>query len=391
MSNYFEFDTKAKVLSGENALSHILYELKIREKSNPFVMSDKGLQSLGITDKAIKSMNLEKYVLFTDIPTDSSTETVNIATKEFKKSKCDCIIAVGGGSVIDTAKGVVLSIVSGKNDIEKIEGADALIKKHDVLFIAVPTTAGTGSEMTSVAVIKDAKQGAKLEYISTFILPDISVIDPEMTISLPAKITASTAMDAMTHAIEGYSCLQKNPISDAYAVCVVKTISENLVETVDDLKNKDRRLALANAALLAGVCFSNSMVGAVHSIGHSLGAVCHVAHGDAMSILLPYVMEFNFEKCKKYYGELLNFVAPEKVEKGQTDDEKARLFIEEIKNLLKVLKEKTGLPNKLSDTGRVQKENFNEIAVKALADGSAMVNPVPLTTKRVCEILEKAF
>lgn len=391
MNNYFEFDTKAKVLSGENALSHILYELKIREKNNPFVMSDKGLESLGITDKAIKNMNLEKYVLFTDIPTDSSTETVNVATKEFKKSKCDCIIAVGGGSVIDTAKGVVLSIVSGKNDIEKIEGADALVKKHDVLFIAVPTTAGTGSEMTSVAVIKDAKQGAKLEYISTFILPDISVIDPEMTISLPAKITASTAMDAMTHAIEGYSCLQKNPISDAYAVCVVKTISENLVDAINDLQNKDRRLALANAALLAGACFSNSMVGAVHSIGHALGAVCHVAHGDAMSILLPYVMELNFDKCKKYYGELLYFVAPEKVEKGQTDDQKATLFIEEIKNLLSILKEKTGLPNKLSDTGRVLKENFNEIAEKALADGSAMVNPVPLTIERVCELLEKAY
>ena len=391
MNKYFEFDTKAKVLSGEKALSHVNYELLVRGKKYPFIMSDAGLDSLGITDKAIKAMNLEKFEKFVDIPVDSSTETVNIATKKYKEAGCDCIIAVGGGSVIDTAKGVVLSIVSGKEDIAEVEGAEALVKENNVLFIAVPTTAGTGSEMTSVAVIKDAKQGAKLEYISSFILPDISVLDPEMTLSLPAKITASTAVDALTHCIEAYSCLQKNPISDAYAVCGIKIISENLLKLVSDLKNKELRLNVANGALVAGSAFSNSMVGAVHSIGHALGAVCHVAHGDAMSILLAYVLDMNFEKCKKYYGELLYFMNPEKVEKGQTDEQRARLFIDEVRALLEKLHEQTGLPIRLSQTGKVEKENFNEIAKKAMADGSALVNPVALSEERVVEILEKAF
>lgn len=391
MIKYFEFDTKAKVLSGENALKHVNFELHARKKQNPFVMSDNGLDSLGVTDKAIKLMGLEKFEKFVDIPVDSSTETVNIATKLFREKNCDSIIAVGGGSVIDTAKGVVLSLVSGKDDISEVEGAEALVKENDVLFVAVPTTAGTGSEMTSVAVIKDAKCGAKLEYISSFILPDVSVLDPEMTLSLPAKITASTAIDALTHSIEAFSCLQKNPISDAYAVCSIKMICENLLDLVDDLKNKELRMKLANGALLAGSAFSNSMVGAVHSIGHALGAVCHVAHGDAMGILLPWVMEMNFEKCKNEYAELLYFVNPSRVEKEQNVEERAKILIEEIRSLLSKLHEKTGLAITLSQTGKVEKSNFEEIAKKAMADGSALVNPVALSEERIMQILEKAF
>ncbi len=391
MIKYFEFDTKAKVLSGENALKHVNFELHARKKQNPFVMSDKGLDGLGVTDKAIKLMGLEKFEKFVDIPVDSSTETVNIATKVFREKGCDSIIAVGGGSVIDTAKGVVLSLVSGKDDISEVEGAEALVKENDVLFIAVPTTAGTGSEMTSVAVIKDAKCGAKLEYISSFILPDVSVLDPEMTLSLPAKITASTAIDALTHSIEAFSCLQKNPISDAYAVCSIKMICENLIDLVDDLKNKELRMKIANGALLAGSAFSNSMVGAVHSIGHALGAVCHVAHGDAMGILLPWVMEMNFEKCKKEYAELLYFVNPSRVEKEQNVEERAKILIEEIRSLLSKLHEKTGLAITLSQTGKVEKNNFEEIVQKAMADGSAFVNPVALSEERIMQVLEKAF
>lgn len=391
MNNYFEFDTKAKVMSGENALCKVNYELLVRNKKHPFVMSDAGLDGLGITDKAISLMKLETFEKFVDIPVDSSTQTVNIATKAFKDAGCDCIIAVGGGSVIDTAKGVVLSVVSGKDDIGQIEGAEALVKNNDVLFIAVPTTAGTGSEMTSVAVIKDAKQGAKLEYISSFILPDISILDPEMTISLPAKITASTAIDALTHSIEAYSCLQKNPISDAYAVCGIRLICENLLPLIDDLKNKELRTKIANGALVSGSAFSNSMVGAVHSIGHALGAVCHVAHGDAMGILLPAVMELNFEKCKKEYAELLYFVNPEKVEKGQSVEQRATMFIDEIKQLLSALHQKTGLAITLSQTGKVEKSNFEEIAQKAMADGSALVNPVALSEEKIKTVLEKSF
>jgi len=390
MTNYFEFDTKAKILSGSGALSHIPYELKVRHAQKPFLMSDKGLEKLGVTDRAIKEMQLKDYELFTDIPVDSSTDTVASAVKAYKEAKCDSVIAVGGGSVIDTAKGAILSLVSGSKDLSKIEGADCVSKNKSILFVAVPTTAGTGSEMTSVAVIKDAKRQVKLEYISTFILPDIAVIDPIMTVTLPARITASTAMDALTHAIEAYSCLMKNPISDAYAVCAIKLISENILKVLENPTSEEGRVNLANAALMAGASFSNSMVGAVHSIGHALGAVSGVAHGDAMAILLPHVLWFNFEKCKKYYSELLHFFAPNKGE-GKSETERAKLFIGEIKILLKTLNREASLALTLSETGKVKKEDFALIAEKAMSDGSAIVNPRPLSLEFICEILNQAY
>lgn len=388
--SYFEFDTKAKVLSGEDALSHVNFELKIRGKNKPLVITDKGLEKLGVTKKAISKMGLKTYALFTDVPVDSSTETINIIKEFYDKNGCDCIIAVGGGSVIDSAKGAILTIVSGESDISKLEGADVVTRRDGTLFIAVPTTAGTGSEMTSVAVIKDAKRSVKLEYISTFLLPDIAVLDPEMTLTLPARISASTAMDALTHAIEAYTCLMKNPISDAYATAAIKLIFENLVKLLDNLNDKTLRLNLANAALMAGASFSNSMVGAVHSIGHALGGVCSVAHGDAMAILLPHVLEYNYDKCKSLYSELLYFVNPKLID-GKDEDERAELFIREIKNLLLILHERTGLGITLSQTGKVDKNQFSEIAEKAINDGSSIVNPRPITTASVIEILDKAY
>lgn len=391
MKNYFEFDTKAKILSGEGALSHIPYELKIREKKKPFIMSDRGLEKFGVVKNAIDLMGInDNYFIFLDIPTDSSTSVVNEATEKFYENQCDCVIAVGGGSVIDTAKGVVLSLVSGEKDIYKLEGADSIIKKNEAFFVAVPTTAGTGSEMTSVAVIRNAQTDVKLEYISTFILPDVSVIDPEMTKTLPPKTTASTAIDALTHSIEAYSCLMKNPISDAYAISSIKLIIQNLLKAIDDGKDLNARLALGNGANLAGAAFSNSMVGGVHSIGHALGAVCHVAHGDAMGILLPHVLKLNIEKCRDYYSELLFFINEERYI-SESKELRAEALIDEIKKLLKTLNEKTGLPITLSQTGKVEKVHFKEIVAKAMADGSALVNPVSLTEERILKILEEAF
>ncbi len=390
MENYFEFDTKAKILSGDKALSRVAFELKIRGKNKPLVLSDRGLDKLGLVGTAIKNMGLKEYDTFFDVPVDSSTETVNTVTEKYKSSGCDCVIAVGGGSVIDTAKGVVLSLVSGVSDLGKIEGADAIVKVNDVLFIAVPTTAGTGSEMTSVAVIKDNIKGAKLEYISSFILPDVAVLDPEMTISLPPRITASTAIDALTHAIEAYTCLQKNPISDGFAIASIKLIFESLERVVNNPKDVEGRKALANAATIAGASFSNSMVGAVHSIGHSLGAVCSVAHGDAMAILLPHVMRLNKEKVGDLYGELLVFANPEKFV-STPKSERAEAFICEVEGLLERLNKSCGLATTLSATGKVKKENFDEIVTKAMNDGSAIVNPVPLSRERIIDILEKAL
>ncbi|HEY8347702.1 MAG TPA: iron-containing alcohol dehydrogenase [Symbiobacteriaceae bacterium] len=164
-------------------------------------------------------------------------------------------------------------------------------RKRHVPFAVIPITAGTGSETTLVAVIAHPEQKVKMEFVSHHFLPDVAVLDPRMTRSLPPRLTAATGMDALVHAIEACTCIQRNPLSDAYAWAAIKLIREYLPRAVANGRDIEARLAMANAALMAGAAFSNSMVGLVHAIGHACGSVARVAHGTAMAILLPHVME----------------------------------------------------------------------------------------------------
>ena len=196
----------------------------------------------------------------------------------YRKTGCDSIIAVGGGSAIDTAKGVNIVITENSEDLMKFMGAE-MLKKTMKPFIVVPTTSGTGSECTLVAVISNPAKNVKMAFTSYKLLPNVAVLDPRMTLTCPPKITAATGMDALTHAMEGFYCNQKNPMSDAYAGAAIELVRDNLVEAVKNGKNENARLAMANAACMAGTAFSNSMVGMVHGLGHAAGAVCHIPHG----------------------------------------------------------------------------------------------------------------
>ena len=272
----------------------------------------------------------------------------------------------------------------------ELAGCELISYGKHIPFIAIPTTSGTGSEATLVAVILNKLQNVKMEFISYFLVPDVAILDPRMTLTLPPKITASTGMDALCHAIEGYTCLQKNPMSDAYATSAIEIIRDNIIETVKNGSNKQARLAMANASLMAGVAFSNSMVGVIHAIGHSLGAICRVPHGDAMSILMPHCMKFNKDKLNDQYAKLLLYLAGEEVYVNTPKAERADKAIDCVENLLKELNRIAGLPTKLLDVN-VKKEDFGQIAEKALNDGAMIVNPKHVSYNDVIEILEKAW
>ena len=308
LPSYYEFQNSTKILSGKNALENITYELKGLGASRPILLSDKVLEKIGSLQNVIDAMastGMEPAEVYTDIPSDSSVAVVNKIGEKYKEAGCDSIIAVGGGSVIDTAKGVEMLISQDVRDLLELQGCESMTRGNHVPFIAVPTTSGTGSEMTLVAVIKNIEKSVKMEFISNYLLPDAAVLDPRMTATLPPKTTASTGFDALCHAIEAYSCNQKNPLSDAYATAAIKLVVENLEDAVRDGKNTKARLAMANASTMAGAAFSNSMVGMVHAIGHALGGVCRVPHGDAMTILLPFFILYNYKKLGDTYGELL--------------------------------------------------------------------------------------
>ncbi len=391
--NYYEFSNTTKILSGEYALENIPVELKALGAKKALVLCDETLKKIGTMQKvldAILDKGIEIRETYTKIPPDSSIEIIEEIVKIYLDRECDSIIAIGGGSVIDTAKGVRMMISQNVKNIMELAGCEMLSYGRHIPFVAIPTTAGTGSEVTLVAVILNKCQNIKMEFISYYLLPDIAVLDPRMTMSLPAKTTAATGMDALCHAIESYTCMQKNPLSDSYAVAAINLIRENLIEVCKNGNDKKRRLAMANASLMAGVAFSNSMVGIIHAIGHALGGVSRVPHGEAMAILMPYCMEYNLDKLEDLYAELLLPLAGEEVYVNTPKEERAKMTIETIRNMQKELNKLTGLPLSLSEK-QVKKEDFKKIAETAINDGALIVNPKNADANDILEILNKAY
>ena len=377
MKGYFEFYNPVKICAGNDALGNLLYESMTLGMIKPLLLTDETLTKLGVVRKFREITGIEDCFVFDHVPADSSVHTVNDIAKLYRKQGCKGIIALGGGSVLDTAKGVKLLISQNKQDILGLMGCENLPRGEHVPYIAVPTTAGTGSECTPVAVIRHPEKDVKLEYINPFMMPDAAVLDARMTSTLPPRITASTGLDALCHAIEAHTCDMKNPMSDAYAMAAIRILVDKLPEVVEN-GSSPARIDVAVAACMAGAAFGNSMVGAVHAIGHSLGGVCHIAHGDAMAILLPHVMEFNRSKLGNIYDDLRAFFP------GESDPVKA------VRNFVDTIGEKSGLPLRLRDTGRFDREKINVIAEKSLNDGAMIVNPAPLKKKDVAELLLRA-
>lgn len=390
MKSYFEFVNPVKIVAGYKALENIPNELEDLNCKHPMIITDKGVEQVGLLQKVIEAFTGSGIVIscvYTDVPPDSGVETVKKAVAVYTENNCDSLIAIGGGSVIDTAKGINILASLGGTDLITYSGAGAITKKLNP-FLVVPTTSGTGSEVTLVAVIMDHANSRKLLFVSPRLLPDAAILDPRMTLTLPPYITAFTAMDALTHAIEAYTCLGKNPISDAYAQTAIKSINEKLLIAVKNPQNEEARLSLAVAATCAGVAFSNSMVGLIHSLGHALGAVCHVPHGVAMNIFLIPVLEFNIEKIRTALGELLPLFSRDiNVEKGK----EAEAVIEIIKLLQKELHDLVQLPLTLNETKKVNKNQLLQIAETAINDASIAYNPRECSLSQALAILESTF
>lgn len=390
---YYEFFCPVKVIAGNAALEHIPFELSSLDASNPLIITDKGVVAAGLVNyvkQALAESKVKIAAIFDDVPPDSSIEVVRKIADIYRVKKCDAIIAVGGGSVIDTSKGVNVLVSEGGHDISEYAGA-GIIKRPLKPFFVIPTTAGTGSEVTAVAVISDLQRQVKLPFSSPFLLPNAAIIDPRMTLTLPAHITAATGMDALTHAVEAFTCMQKNPISDAYATAAIKKISENLLHVLDNPKDTAGRLELAQASTMAGIAFSNAMVGLVHSLGHSLGATCHLPHGLCMSLFLPYVLEFNRDKIEKELAELLLPLAGAETYARTPVEKRADKSIETIRHLRDDIYNRCQLPRTLKETGKVQQSQFAKIAEMALDDGSIMFNPKEVNIEDALRVLESAW
>lgn len=392
-SRFFEFFCPVKVIAGKAALEHLPWEMQGLSVKRPMIVTDKGIHQAGLLEPvlaACREGGVQIAAIFDDVPPDSSTSVVREIATLYRDKHCDAIIALGGGSAIDTGKAANILVSMGGDDLEQYSGAGIL--KHPLRpFFVIPTTAGTGSEVTSVAVISDEQRGVKLPFTSSFLLPDAAIIDPRMTLTLPPHITAATAMDALTHATEAFIGLAKNPLSDAYATAAIQKIGQWLLPVMNDPKNEEGRLELALASTMAGIAFSNSMVGLVHALGHATGAKCHLPHGVCMSLYLPYALEYNLEYIREPLGELLlHLEGPERY--AQTPPEqRAESCIAAIRALRNQLHQRCGLPRTLEETGQVEFSQLEAIAQLALDDGAILFSPQEVSFEDAHALVRRAW
>jgi alcohol dehydrogenase len=400
MPSFYDFCCRVKTISGNKALEQIPAMLADMGARKPMIITDKGVVAVGLINVVRKAMGPKMKIgaIYDNVPVDSDYKIVNDAAAVYRKKGCDSIITIGGGSAMDTAKGVNIVASLGGDNLLDYEGAGAIKRKLNPL-VAIPTTSGTGSEMTLVAVIADHDRHVKMTFVSYFLLPDIAVLDPRMTKTLPAFLTASTGMDALTHAVEGYYCMEKNPVSDSHSLWAIKLISENLLNVVKNPGDLKGRLALANASAMAGISFSNSMVGIVHNLGHSTGAICHVPHGTCMSIYLPYGLEYNMHRSADVIGELLFPMAGPEVYAATPKKQRAEKVVELIRKMNQDLHDATG-----GKHPRFLKEIFDRngaqvvpqsvlpvIAKATMMDGTRLYNPEEVLEYDSLMVLEHAY
>jgi alcohol dehydrogenase len=391
---YFEFTGRGRIVSGDGALERLPEALTRLGGRRPMLLSDYGVAAAGLTKLVEEALARETPAVVTDssIPSDSDVTVVQSLGKIYREKGCDALVAVGGGSVLDTAKGVNILVGTGAHRLEEYAGAGKINRPLPPLA-AVPTTSGTGSETTLVAVIADHEASRKLLYTSPFLQPDIAVLDPRMTVSLPPALTAATGMDALTHAMEAYFCLGHNPVSDQHALEAVRLIGRHLMHVVEQPDDVEGRAALAEASNLAGLAFSNSMVAMVHTLGHSVGAVCGVHHGVCMSVLLPYGIEYNLGRVSSDMGPLLEALT------GKISGEAGPKLTVEVRRMNDELHRLTGgrhprnLAEALGQDGKplVRQEQLPEIARVAMGDGSVLYNPEELDYDDALRVLQKAY
>jgi len=354
--------------------------------SKIFILSDSFVGNSPIMDTIKSAFEKEsmEYILYTDSKPDPTIEMVDKAAEELKKSNADMVVAVGGGSSIDLAKAICMLMTNEGSVRDYLFGGSKAVTNPGVPLIAIPTTAGTGSEVTAASVITDVQNNIKLSVTHEYIIPKAAIIDPVLQKSMPMTLTASTGLDALTHAIESYVSLNAEPLSDAMGIQAIRLIGENLREVVADGNNLEARSNMALASLIAGIAFMNGGLGAVHGIAQSIGGLHHTAHGITNGLLLPYVMERNYVGNLKKFRDIAVALG-ENVE-GLSLREAARASIEAVFDLQDDLK----VPSKLKEIG-IDKKDFPAIIDGTMEYRLLPINPCKLKAQDIENILTRAY
>lgn len=386
---FYQFHCPTRIIFDEGISRDFAHECGILRIKKPFVITDKALRELGLCDpilESLKGAGMAIAGLFDEVPPDSSVTAIETCAARAKKTDADSFLAIGGGSVMDTAKGANILFTLGGDLREDYSGAQTIPRALAPL-IAVPTTAGTGSEVSGAIVVYDEQQKTKLSFVDHHLLPTLAVLDPELTEKLPPKLTAATGLDALTHAMEAVMSVQRGPVSDGLAFQAISLIHRFLLRAVREGTDLKARSGMMSAANLAGLAFNHAMVGVVHAVSHSVGAVARVHHGTANGIFLPYGLEYNREAVPDRIATMAPCfgLAPSGDEEELVDE-----VIGAVKNLVKDLCETSGLPMTYKDAG-LKEEQIEKVAELASEDGASFYNPRAVEAEALLPFLRRAY
>ncbi len=375
------------LITGSGSSEKVGEECKNLGFKKGLIVTDEVLSKLGMLEgvKRALSDNKTPFAVYDKISSEPTVDYVREGLKCYKENGCDFLLAMGGGSAIDTAKAISV-MASNPGSIEEYRGLGKVIKEGAPL-IAIPTTGGTGSEVTQFTIITDTKTDVKMLIGSPFIIPKVAIVDPLLTLSCPRGLTAAVGIDALTHAIEAYVSVKAQPMSDIFSLSAIELISGNLRHAWTNGNNVEAREKTMLGSLHAGIAFSNSSVALVHGMSRPIGAYFHVPHGASNAVLLGVVTEFSLTGNPVRYGHIAKAMGENIT--GLTDLEAAQLAGKAIKKLIKDIQ----IPS-LKELG-VDKEKLNQLAPKmaedAIASGSPGNNPRQATKEEIIELYKIAY
>lgn len=385
MLKNFSFNLPTKIEFGNGKVNKLGDYIKELQGEKILIITDKGLLNAGVLDSIFKTLekeNIEHYIYDNVKPNPRDSDCME-AYELAKEKGVDLLIGVGGGSSMDTAKAVG-TVLSNGGDISDWYGLNKL--KHPITpLICIPTTAGTGSEITFFSVITNTSTNLKMNILDINVAPKIAILDPELTVSLPPLITASTGMDALTHAIEAYTCNLAEPITDALALYAIELIVKNLEEAVTSGNNIEARENMLAGSLIAGIAFGNADVGGVHCMAEALGGLYDTPHGIANSILLPYVFDYNIPSNVSKHAKVAILLGAD-AKRHSSDEDIAK---EGVK-ILEELAEKVGIP-KMKDIKNVNINDFDYLAESATKNVSATSNPREASKEDYLSLFYKSY
>jgi alcohol dehydrogenase class IV len=376
-----------KIVFGEDAIE----ELERLQGKNAFIITDKVINKLGLVDKVTQILAERQWnvAVWDCAEPDPRISSVQEASNGIRSFEADTIIAIGGGSVMDTAKAAWVLYAQPDMDLTALSPFDEIGVAKKAKLVCIPTTAGTGSESTHSIVIREDETGRKFATVNSELVPALAILDPFFVKDLPKNLTATTGMDALTHAVEGYISTWKNDISDGFSMKAVKMVFEWLPKSVENLEDLEAREKMLIASSLAGMAFGNSQVALAHSLGHSLGSVLRLHHGLAVGMALPYVIEYN---CKgdsdaaRHYSELASLIGIT----GKKHLTVARKFAQAVRDFMV----RIGSPISLK-AAKVKKKDFkagiDKLVEYAMMDATITMNPRNIDSGTIRRIYEYMF